>query len=141
MGSERGRSAELSAPADMVFRAALGIAQNDETCEVKAVHNEGHALILWRRTKALSWPKLIMIRAVENGSESSVNVAVQSLPEGAGGLIDGRRNSKLVDEYIRGIEDVLSGTTSAPARAVVSHYVRDDGTEVPWDDPDEFPDF
>ncbi|MFE6645503.1 hypothetical protein ACFVJS_02990 [Nocardioides sp. NPDC057772] len=125
----------------MVFRAALGVAQNDETCEIKAVHNEGRALILWRRTKALSWPKLVMVRAVESGTGSSVNVAVQSLPEGAGGLIDGRRNAKLVEEYIRGIQDVLDGAVSAPARPVVSHYVRDDGAEVPWDDPDEFPDF
>lgn len=141
MGSERGKSAEFDASPDTAFRAALGLAQNDEACEIKAVHNEGRALIVWRKVKALSWPKLLLVRVFQADRGASVNVVVQSLPEGAGGILDGRRNGKLVDEYLSGIASVLDGTTDAPASVVTSHYVRDSGTESPWVDPDEFPDF
>lgn len=141
MGSERGRSLELRASPDAVFTAALGLAQHADDSEIRAVHNEGRALIVRRQTKRLSWSKLVMIRVFPLDDGCSVNVAVQSLPEGAGGMLDGIRNGKMVEQYFDDIQGSLDGAIHAPATMIESHYVRDDGSTCPWADPDEFPEF
>lgn len=142
MSSDRGRSAEFPVSPDTVFLAAVGLAQNADDSVIRAIHNDGRALIVRRQTKRLSWSKLVMIRVFPQGSSgSAVNVAVQSIPEGAGGMLDGVRNGKIVQQYFDEIQGALDGTIHAPATMVESHYVRDDGSTVPWEDPDEFPEF
>lgn len=141
MGSERARSADLDVTPEAAFQAALGVAQHEKKYEIRAVHNEGQALIIRQKTKALSWPKVIMLRVHQNGSGSSVNVLVQNIPGGPTALLDGVFNGKIAEKYLGGIQGTLDGTVTAPATAVTSHYVRDDGSEFPWDDPDELPEF
>lgn len=141
MGSERARSADLGVTPEVAFQAALGVAQHEKKYEIRAVHNEGLALIIRQKTKALSWPKVIMLRVHQNGSGASVNVLVQNIPGGPTALLDGVMNGKVADKYLGGIQGVLDGTVTAPSTAMTSHYVRDDGSELPWNDPDELPDF
>lgn len=141
MGSERGRSLEFRASPEAVFTAALGLVQNADDSELRAIHNEGRALIVRRKTKRLSWSKLVMVRVFPAAGGCSVNVAVQSLPEGAGGMLDGIRNGKIVQQYFDDIQGSLDGVIRAPATMIESHYVRDDGSTVPWRNPDDFPEF
>lgn len=141
MGSERAKSADLDVDPKDAFQAALGVAQHEKKYEIRAVHNVGQALIIRQKTKALSWPKVIMLRVHQNGSGSSVNVLVQNIPGGPTALLDGVFNGKIAEKYLTGIRGVLDGTITAPATAVSSHYVRDDGSEFPWDNPDELPEF
>jgi len=141
MGSERARSADFQVVPQAAFNAALGVAQAEKKFEVRAVHNEGHALIIRQKTKAFSWPKVILLRVHQNGSGSTINVLAQNLPGGPTALLDGIANGKVADRFLAGIQGVVAGTTNAPATPVRSHYVRDDGTESPWTDPDELPDF
>ncbi|MFD4325806.1 hypothetical protein ACFWQC_14295 [Nocardioides sp. NPDC058538] len=141
MGSERARSADLDVTPEAAFQAALGVAQHEKKYEIRAVHNEGQALIIRQKTKALSWPKVIMLRVHQKGSGSSVNVLVQNIPGGPTALLDGVFNGKIAEKYLGGIQGTLDGTVTAPATPVASHYVRDDGSELPWGDPDELPEF
>lgn len=141
VGSERGRSVEFPASPDAVFTAILGIVQHSRDSEIRAIHNEARALIIRLGPKRFEWSKLVMIRVFPQSAGSTVSVAVQSLPEGAGGMLDGRRNGKLVDQYFDDIQRSLGGENHTPATAVESHYVRDDGSMVPWVNPDEFPEF
>lgn len=141
MGSERARSADVVDAPEKVFRAALGVAQSEKKFEIRAVHNEGYALIIRQKTKALSWPKIIMLRVHQNQSGSAVNVLVQNIPGGPSALLDGVFNGKIAERYLTDIQGVLDGTVDAVATPVHSHFVRDDGSELAWTDPDELPDF
>lgn len=141
MGSERARSADLQVVPETAFTAALGVAQAEKKFEIRAVHNEGYALIIRQKTKAFSWPKVILLRVHQNAAGSTVNVLAQNLPGGPSALLDGISNGKIADRYLAEIQGVLYGATNAPATPVSSHYVRDDGSELPWTDPDELPDF
>ena len=141
MGSERARSADFEVTPETAFRAALGVAQREKKFEIRAVHNGGYALIIRQKMKAFAMPKVIMLRVHQNGSVSTANVLVQNIPGGPSALLDGVFNGKIADKYLGDIQSVLDGTVSAPATTVASHYVRDDGSEVPWEDPDELPDF
>lgn len=141
VGAERARSADFDVTPEVAFQAALGIAQHEKKFEIRAVHNEGQALIIRQKMKALSLPKVIMLRVHQNVSGASVNVLVQNIPGGPTALLDGVFNGKIAEKYLGGIQGALDGTITAPATAVTSHYVRDDGSECPWSDPDELPEF
>ncbi|MEI7056055.1 hypothetical protein WBG06_09600 [Nocardioides sp. CCNWLW239] len=125
----------------VAFQAALGVAQQEKKFEIRAVHTEGHALIIRQKTKALSWPKVIMLRAHQNGQGSAVNVLVQNIPGSPSALLDGVANGKIAEKYLTAIKGVLAGTITAPATPVSSHFIRDDGSEHPWTDPEEVPEF
>lgn len=141
MGSERSRSADVEVVAEVAYQAALGVAQNEKKFEIRAAHNDGRVLIIRQKTKALSWPKAILLRAHENGSGSSIAVTVQNMPGASSALLDGVFNGKIAEKYLTDIQGALAGTLSAPTTPVQSHYVRDDGVEMPWEDPEKFPDF
>lgn len=141
MGSERVRSADVDVSPEVAYEAALGVAQHEKKFDVRAAHNDGHVLIIRQKTKALSWPKVIMLRAHRNGSGASISVMVQNLPGTSGALLDGVFNAKIAEKYLTDVQAALAGSLSAPAIPVGSHYIRDDGTEVSWEDPEQFPDF
>lgn len=141
MGAERAVSADFEVAPDVLFQAALGLAQQEKKFEIRAVHVEGQALIIRQKMKALTFPKVIMLRAYQSGSGSSLNVMVQNMPGGPTALLDGVFNGKIAQKYVRDIQSVLDGTIVALATEMSSHYVRDDGSELPWNDPDEFPEF
>lgn len=141
MGSERSRSADFEVMPEVSYQAALGVAQHEKKYEIRAAHNDGHVLIIRQKTKALSWPKAILLRAQKNGAGSSISVTVQNMPGAPSALLDGVFNGKVAEKYLKGIQEALTGAISAPATPVRSHYVRDDGVNVPWKDPEMFPEF
>lgn len=141
MGSERSRSADFEVEAEISYHAALGVAQHEKKFEIRAAHNDGHVLIIRQKTKALSWPKAILLRAHQNGSGSSIGVTVQNMPGASSALLDGVFNARIAEKYLADIQGALAGTFSVPTTPVQSHYVRDDGVEMPWEDPERFPDF
>ena len=137
MRSPRYESHPIQASPDDVFRAALGVAQNEKSARILAVHNGGRKLVFRERAK-LSNPKFFQVWVEDNGAESELNIAVGSDPRSPKALLDGRANQKSLTAFVQKARGVLQGSGSAPVTEVSDHFLQKK-TEVPWTDPNQDP--
>ncbi len=137
MRAVRQQSLALSHPADAAFQAVLGVAQNDKSARILAVHTEGRRLLFRERSK-MSNPKFHTIMVVENGDGAEVRTAVGTDPRSPKALLDGRANDKSLNKFLERVQGALDGSAPAPATPVANHYVAKK-TEVPWEDPTQDP--
>ncbi len=127
----------ISQPADAVFTAALGVAQNTKNLRILAVHNEGRKLVLREKPK-MSNPKFLQLWVVESGGASELRVVVGTDPRSPKALLDGRANGKFLQSFVDSVNGALDGSAPAPVTPVANHYVQKKD-EVPWEDPEQDP--
>jgi len=137
MRSARQDSVTFATPADAVFDAALGVAQNAKNVRILAVHNEGRKLVLREKAK-MSNAKFQQIRVEEAGDKARLHIVVGTDPRTPKALLDGKANDKSLKKYLENVQGVLDGGVSAPVTPVSNHYLAKK-TEVPWDDPEQEP--
>lgn len=137
MRSAHQESIAISKPADAVFQAALGVAQNTKNACILAVHNEGRKLVVREKPK-MSNAKFQQIWVEDKGDSAQLNVVVGTDPRTPKALMDGKFNEKSLKKYLENVQAALDGSAPAPVTPVSNHYLAKK-TEVPWEDPEQDP--
>lgn len=137
MRAPRQESITIAKPADAVFQAALGVAQNTKGARILAVHNGGRKLVV-REKAMMSNPKFVQMLVEGDDSAAQLHVVVGTDPRSQKALMDGKANEKSLKKFVTGVQGALDGSAPVTTASVTDHYlVKKD--QVPWTDADQDP--
>lgn len=137
MRSPQLETTSFSATPDDVFRAALGVLQNEKKATILASHTGGRKLVA-REKASLSNPKFIQVVVEGAATATQLHVVVGTDPRTPKALLDGRANEKALKKFLENVQGALDGSNPAPATPVPDHFMQKK-TQVPWEDPDQDP--
>ncbi len=131
MGAEKHATLNSQVPASELFSALVHVVQHGKY-ELGGISNELREMVFKSGKTLMSWGHAFAatVKAEDTGSVLQLTVAV--VPGAPKALMDGRKNQKAAESFIKSVEAALAAPTPGRPESMESFARRQDGGTVPW---------